>query len=260
LLIAAGAEVNDAPPDGMSALVLAAHSGHPSVATLLLDKGADPNAAAVGYTALHAAVLRGEIDLVKVLLAHGARPNALITKGTPLRRNNEDFNLPATLVGATPYLLAAKFLEVDIMRTLAAGGADTRLGLKGGETPLLAAAGLGVGAQTDRRGLSVLDGGKLEGEPRVVEAVAAALDLGSDIHEANQAGDTALHIAAAQGYDRVVALLAERGANLNAKNARGLTPLATLTAGTGRAAAKTDPARLAHPSTATLLRTLGAVD
>src|SRR5205823_5420942 len=52
VLLAAGADANDALPDGTSALVLAAHSGHGDVAALLLDKGADPNACAAGYTAL----------------------------------------------------------------------------------------------------------------------------------------------------------------------------------------------------------------
>ena len=50
-------------------------------------------------------------NLVKNLLAHGANPNAQITKGTPFRRNSQDYNLPATLIGATPYWLAAKFVE-----------------------------------------------------------------------------------------------------------------------------------------------------
>src|SRR4030095_15205483 len=127
LLIAAGADVNDVLPDGTSALVLAAHSGHGPVAKLLLEKDADPNAAAIGYTALHAAVLRSDLDLVQSLLAHKADPNMQITKGTPVRRNSQDFELPKTLIGATPYLLAARFLEIDIMRALAAGGADTRL-------------------------------------------------------------------------------------------------------------------------------------
>ena len=115
LLIAAGADVNDALPDGASALVVAAHSGNRPVAALLLDKGADPNAADIGYTALHAAVLRSDLELVKSLLAHKANPNTQITKGTPVRRNSQDFELPKTLIGATPYLLAAKFLEADIM-------------------------------------------------------------------------------------------------------------------------------------------------
>ena len=116
-----------------------------------------------------------------------------MTKGTPVRRNSEDFELPATLIGATPYLLAAKFLEVDIMRALAAGGADTRLPMKTGETPLMAAAGMGASPQTDRRGLSILDGGKIEPEPLVAAAVSAALEQGADVNAANQNGDTALH-------------------------------------------------------------------
>jgi len=39
---------------------MAAHSGDTALALFLLDQGADPNAAGAGYTALHAATLRGE--------------------------------------------------------------------------------------------------------------------------------------------------------------------------------------------------------
>jgi ankyrin repeat protein len=266
LLIAAGADVNDALPDGASALIVAAHSGHGHVATLLLEKGADPNAAEVGYTALHAAVLRSDSDLVKSLLAHKADPNAQITKGTPVRRNSQDFELPKTLIGATPYLLAAKFLEADIMRALAAGGADPRLPMKDGATPLMVAAGMGIVAPvqdekrgTDRRGLAILDGGKVEPDSQVLEAVSTALTLGSDINSVNPAGDTAVHIAAAQGYADVVRLLVERGADLNVRNGRGLTPLGALLARTGarNADASASPAR---QRMADLLRSLGAID
>src|SRR5262249_17854297 len=75
LLIAAGANVNAATPSRTSVLVFAAHSGHGDVAGYLLEKGADPNADGSGYTALHAAVLRGDLGLVKALLARGADPN-----------------------------------------------------------------------------------------------------------------------------------------------------------------------------------------
>jgi ankyrin repeat protein len=253
LLIAAGADVNDALPDGSSALIVAAHSGHTRAAEMLLDKGANANVDAVGYTALHAAVLRSDLTLVKALLAHGANPNAPITKGTPVRRNSQDFELPKTLMGATPYLLAARFLEADIMRALAAGGADTRMRMKDGATPLMAAAGMGIAAPaqdekrgTDRRGLAILDGGIVEPESRVLETINTALTLGSDIDAANPSGDTALHIAAAQGYDTVVTALVERGANINARNARGQTPLGALLA------------RKSRPNTIELLRKLGA--
>jgi ankyrin repeat protein len=255
LLIAAGADVNDVQPDGASALVVAAHSGHGRVAALLLEKGANANAEAVGYTALHAAVLRSDLDLVKSLLTHHADPNAQITKGTPVRRNSQDFELPKTLIGATPYLLAAKFLEVDIMHALAAAGADTRRPMKDGATPLMAAAGIGIVAPaqdekrgTDRRGLAILDGGKVEPDSEVLNAVSAALSLGSDINAVNHAGDTALHIASSQGYIEVVRLLVSHGAELNVRNAKGLTPLGALLE------------KPVHKRTIELLRSLGAAE
>ena len=259
ILLTAGADVNDALPNGASALVEAAHSGHEAVGALLLDRGADPNAADAGYTALHAAVLRGRLNLVGALLAHGANPNAPITKGTPVRRNSEDFELPATLVGATPYLLSAKFLEVEIMRVLAAGGADPRLPMKSGVTPLMAAAGLGASAQADRRGLSVLDGGKIEDERRVLEAVTAAFELGVVVNAASQTGDTALHGAASLGYNTVVKFLADHGAQLNVQNKRGQTPLATIAGRKGEGVTAADRAnQLPRQSTVDLLRKLGA--
>jgi uncharacterized protein len=253
LLVAAGADVNDALPDGASALIVAAHSGHRQAAMALLEKGANPNADRVGYTALHAAVLRSDVELVKALLARGADPNATITKGTPVRRNSQDFELPKTLLGATPYALAAKFLEPEIMQALAAGGADPRRPLHDGATPLMAAAGMGIVAPaqdekrgTDRRGLAILDGGVVEPESRVLETVMTALNLGSDLEAVNPSGETALHIASAQGYETVVRALAERGANLNARNLRGQTPLGALVA------------RKARPNMIELLRKLGA--
>jgi uncharacterized protein len=72
------------------------------------------------------------------------------------------------------------------------------------------------------------------------------LSLGGDLEAANPAGETALHVASAQGYETVVRALAERGANLNARNARGQTPLGALLA------------RKARPNMVELLRKLGA--
>ena len=277
LLLAAGAKVNDTLPDGTSALVLAAHSGHGETAALLLEKGANPDAAGSGYTALHAAVLRSDLKLVQALLAHKANPDARTTKGTPLRRDTTDFNLPATLIGSTPYLLAARFLEPDIMRALAAGGADITLTMRDGTTALMLATGLSSGNGATRRGIAVIDGGVVEPESVVLPAVAAALDLGADVNAANQAGDTALHAAAAKGLNSVVQLLADKGAQLNAKNKRGLTPLASLmpsNAAVRRRGAAITAAAIAdddtanepvtrepnHPTTIALLRKLGATE
>jgi ankyrin repeat protein len=272
-LLAAGADANDALPDGTTALVLAAHSGHGDVAALLLDKGADPNAVGTGYTALHAAVLRSDVTLVQALLARGADPDMRLTRGTPLRRDTTDFNLPATLIGSTAYLLAARFLEPEILRALATGGADQTLTLQNGATPLMIAAGMGTRPSESRRGIAVIDFGKVEPESRVLETVRAVVLLGAGVNAASQAGDTAMHTAAAQGYDTVVQFLADHGAQMNAKNTRGLTPLGTLLSRGGRArrSATVDangadltgvdpPLESPHQSTAALLRKLGAIE
>jgi ankyrin repeat protein len=273
LLLKAGADANDSQPDGVSALVLAAHSGNGNVAAALLEHGADPNAFGSGYTALHAAILRSDLNLVKALLARGADPNLRIAKGTPIRRDTTDWNLPKTLIGSTPYLLAARFLEPDIMPVLVAGGADPRLTMPDGADAVMLAAGMGSSKTASRRGIETIDFGKVESESRVRQGVAAAVGLGGDPNAASQTGDTALHVAAALGHNTVVQFLVEHGADVNVKNRRGITPLLAAmfgsTAGRGRgpaAPAGADligferPVESAHPSTVELLKSLGATE
>jgi ankyrin repeat protein len=264
LLLAAGANVNDTLPDGTTALIEAAHSGQGAVAALLLDKGADPNNADIGYSALHAAVLRGDLALVKGLLAHKANPNLVITKATQTKRaNGHEFEMLAPMLGSTPYMLAAQYLEREMMRALAAAGADTRLPKKDGTTPLMLSVGMLASTSVDRRSHRTLDGAKVEDEVQVLEGVKTALSLGADINAVNQQGDTALHSAAAQGFNRVIQLLVESGASLSVRNKRGLTPLAVAVAASGptRAVATgVDDADLpsSQQSTVDLLKKLGA--
>ncbi len=255
LLVAAGADVRDTTADGNTALVIAAHSGHGLLAAFLLDAGADPNAAPLGYTALHAAVLRGTlrdravanedpgvgVALVRALLARGADPDARLTKGTPVRRWSHDFAFMDRWVGATPFWLAAKFLEVEMMRVLADAGADPRLPSRDGTTPLMAAAGLGYSRGggsafiKDRRDFSSYNpvasaelGSTIPAaeERRALEAVTVAIELGAIVDTANDVGDTALHAAASHGMNMVIEMLVRRGADLHAANSRGQTPQA----------------------------------
>jgi ankyrin repeat protein len=231
LLLAAGADKDEAAADGNRALVIAALGGHAAVASALLEAGADPNANGAGYTALHAAVLRSDHSTVKALLARGANPNARLTKGSPVRRFGSQWALPSTLAGATPLLVAAAYLETDIMRALLAAGADHTLGLSNGTTPLLAAAGSSVEKEARPSDLvrwNVVDSDAPvvpRAEADVVDATRLLLDAGADVNQANEAGDAALHAAAAAGMTDLIQLLADRGASVNITNKAGQTPL-----------------------------------
>ncbi len=253
ILLAAGASANESSPDGNTALLIAAHSGRGEMAAFLLDKGANPNAAGIGFTALHAAVLTGDVTLVKALLAHGANPNAVLTNGAPLRRVDSDPLLPADLAGATPFLLAAKFVEVAIMRLLIAAGADPLMAMKDNTTPLMAAAGVGWPGGVDRRGSNLIEAPHPD-EDQALEAVKITIDLGTRVTASNEAGDTALHGAASKGYNRIIQLLADKGAKLDAKNKTGQTPLAMTRI------SKASYGQISLKSTADLLRKLGAAE
>ena len=126
-LVAAGANVNDTDAWGVSATVLAAHSGFGDLVAFLLERGADPNAAAAGFTALHAAIMRRHVAMASALLGRGADPNAPVKTWTPTRRSSKDYNFAPELVGATPYWLAARFSAPEIMRLLLKHGADARV-------------------------------------------------------------------------------------------------------------------------------------
>jgi ankyrin repeat protein len=282
LLIAAGADPNDALADGMSALTLAAYNGQASAAVLLLDKGANPNDTTIGFSALHAAILRADsnkslspglntlieqtyrgsatpLDLVKALLRHGADPNARMTKGTPLRRQTADYNLLAPRIGVTPYLLAAELLEVEIMRVLASSGADPALTMPDGSTALMLAAGTGARDNQNRRGVAAGDGGRIESERTALAAVNAALEHNPPINAVNEDGETALCGAAVMGYNQIIELLADKGANVNVKTKSGRTPLTlAIAAGQRRGTTSYDPGD--RRSTEALLRRLGAAE
>jgi uncharacterized protein len=282
LLMAAGASPNDALADGMSALTLAAYNGQASAAMLLLDKGANPNDATIGFTALHAAILRADsnkslsaglstwiesaykgsatpTDLVKALLTHGADPNARMTRGTPLRRQTADYNLLANRIGSTPYLLAAELLEVDIMHVLASSGADVTITMPDGSTALMLAAGTSAGDNRNRRGVAAGDGGRIESENTAMAAVRATLEHNPLIDAANTDGETALCGAAVMGYNQIIQLLVDKGANINVKTKSGRTPLTlAIASGQRRGTTSYDPGD--RRSTEALLRRLGATD
>jgi uncharacterized protein len=222
LLVTAGANVNDEDAWGISVVTLAAHSGFVDLVEFLLDKGADPNRSAAGFAPLHEAIMRRDEPLVRTLLAHGADPHAPLQAWTPTRRQSSDLHFEPELVGATPYWLAARFWQPNVMRLLVELGADPRSvhrsdrivdGKEGraydhrydATNALMAALGMGGG------GNAWVQPDRSQREALTLETVKLAVDLGVDVNATNTDGRTALDAAKTLKYETVVAFLVAKG-------------------------------------------------
>jgi uncharacterized protein len=242
-LLKAGANVNDtvpldrkagqprgAPRPGSSALHIAVINAHYELASELVAAGADVNAIGPGYTPLHIVTWvrkpgggdndpapngsgsMTSLQFVKFLADHGANLNARMT-----RKVNVGLTSLNT-AGATPFFLAARTADAELMRYLARLGADPLLGNADNSTPLMAAAGLGTRSPGEDAGT----------ESEVVEALRVALELGNNIDAVDNNGETAMHGAAYKNLPAAVEFLAARGARRDVwdkKNTHGWTPL-----------------------------------
>jgi uncharacterized protein len=203
------------------------------------------------------------LQFAEKLLQKGANPNARVTwkempmtKGLGTTRNPPDINLGRhhlSFVGATPFYCAARNGDGAFMRLLVKYGADPNIDTEVGVTPLMAAAGLDY-----YEGESP---GPLTGVPEAerLEALKLALELGNPINAHTNFGDypmlggpeytlldyptnmddllnlgvgdprwngmTALHGAVVSNQPSLVQFLVDHGAQVDAKNTLGWTPL-----------------------------------
>ena len=243
-LLDAGADIGATLATGESALELALVNTHWDLADLLLERGADPDQDDAGYTALHRlavqrAIIRGVVpseeadipigalditlDLVATLIALGADVDARMAKDRLKEQRFVNMRDVLFRVGATPFLLAAKEADLELMAMLLRAGADPTVATTDGTTPLMVAAGL----YSDTGNLHRFRERGWEAD--VLEAVEICLKRDNDVNAVNAVGDTALHGAAYRGSVDVARLLVGRGARLDAVDSRGLTPLSVAT-------------------------------
>jgi ankyrin repeat protein len=202
-------------------LVRAARAGDVTAIKLLLDAGADINAAYPGrVTALMVAVAAPDPEIVEILMA--AKPN--LTIRDRLGRNALWFAASGGNEQLVDKLLAAgspvdgpSLQQSPLFAAVQAGraGVVQRLLRKGllpdakntaGDTPLISAAALGD-----------------------VVVVRTLLDGGASVDAQNAAGNTALIVATREGHTEVCRLLLQAGANAALHNQDGSDAVDTAT-------------------------------
>lgn len=184
LLLDKGADVNAANRRKSTPLFWAIHDE--AKVRLLLDRGAAIDAKNIdGRTVLYQAASIGNgVPLLRLLLDKGASPD---TK---------------SVIGTTPLIVAANRGNADAMRLLIEKGADVNARTASGATALMAAAGSGS-----------------------ARAVRMLLDKGADPNLKTKRNDTALADAATTGKEEIVRMLLDRGAAVNVQDIRGYSPL-----------------------------------
>jgi ankyrin repeat protein len=216
----------------MTPLLLAVENGHFELAIDLVKTGADPNDQRGGYAPLHAISWVRKPDHGEG--EDGQPPPDGSGKLSSLQFVREIISLGADInlrmpksrgglgvldrTGATPFLLAAKTADVQLLKLLHERGADPSITTEDGVTPLIAAAGLGT-----------LAAGEVAGtEEEVLESLAWLVEIGQDVNAVDKNGETAMHAAAYKNLPKVVAFLADHGAEIevwNQEDKHGWTPL-----------------------------------
>lgn len=264
LLIEADADLDKADPEGVTPLVMAGLNARWDSMKLLLEAGANPDKwdlygrnplyTVVDYSTLPhggradrlSSDLATPLEIAELIIAKGGNVNLQLKLFPPYRALGPDRGADGLLrTGVTPLFRAARGADIPMMELLINHGALIELPNEDGVTPLIVAAGFRQSAIDTR--------GRFRNEEQALAATRILLDAGADPNRTENTGQTAIFGAASQGWNSVVQLLAEKGADLQHKDNNGNTPL---DAAMGRAGANARSAGEQHLDTAALIEKL----
>jgi ankyrin repeat protein len=255
-LLAERADVNEAQPDGATALHWPVYRTQPDLVRSLLTAGADVTAVnGNGVPPLQLAAESGNAELIALLLDAGARADAAFRHGeTALMMTARTGNVAAIdllverganvdareeLRGTTALMWAAAYRNPAAVAALLAHGADPALrssAAPAGRRPYLAPSGRQRIEQV-ARGIDVSGNGGRARPTATGEETPTAPAIPEDFEEpaprpaaAREAGGlTALVFAAREGDLATARLLLDAGADVNQTTEFGFTPLLAAT-------------------------------
>ncbi len=220
--IAHGARVDLSDATGRTPFHDAVGRGDLATVRFFLSKGADVNALAVVVTPLTLAVACGDVEMVKLLLSHRADPNRVGSReGYSLSNEVWKFWSSEREQERTLDAREVHWPQECVLPPIAAAVA------KGNRE--LALLLLQAGARPEPEGYFVppltaaVEGGN-------AEMVALLLKYGASVAGKSRTNNcpchpTVLHLASARGEVGIVRLLTEAGADVNARDDEGVTPL-----------------------------------
>ncbi|CAL1531594.1 unnamed protein product [Lymnaea stagnalis] len=185
LLVAKGANVNQADADGNSLLNMSCWRGYVDVAQLLIENGANVDSQnESGNSSLNVCAYKGFSEIAEILISAKCSLNLANSRGH------------------TPLYCVSQAGNATMVKQLLKAGADPDWGDYVLKTPLMAAAEAGH-----------------------LDVVNALLEGGADVNRQSRTGRTAAYEAASSGHNNILLSLVKYKANLNLSTTKGITPL-----------------------------------